>query len=128
VVGIEPVEPHTTGATTDPNQFGERVAGQLEISIVLGAGDLETERVVISHIGTLELSLDNWILLDTNGNEYIFPDLTMYNGGAVALFTKGGNISSAELYWGLDQPIWEVGEVATLFDPAGNPQASYVVP
>jgi hypothetical protein len=107
---------------------GEAVAGLLEITNVVGAGDLTTERIMIRHVGDQELSLAGWQLQDSDGHTYRFPALTMYKDGAVTVFTKEGPSSVVELYWGLGDPVWESGEIATLLDPAENVQASYTVP
>lgn len=108
--------------------YGEAVAGQLEINSVIAPGDLEAERVIIKHVGTLEISLAGWYLRDQQGNTYTFPALTMYSGASTAVYSKAGNNSVNELYWGLVAPVWEPGETILLFDPLGNAQASYTVP
>jgi hypothetical protein len=105
---------------TATQPVGEAVAGVLEITNVVGAGDLSTERVMIRHVGDQELSLAGWQLQDGDGHTYRFPALTMYSDGAVTVFTQEGPSSVVELYWGLGDPVWESGEVATLLDPAGN--------
>lgn len=103
-------------------------AGQLEISRIVGAGDLDSERVEIHHVGESEISLSGWLLRDEDGNEYLFPNLTMVGQGAVTLFTRSGFNTVVELYWGSEQTVWETGETATLVDPEGNAQATYIVP
>ncbi|MCH7662685.1 MAG: lamin tail domain-containing protein, partial [Chloroflexi bacterium] len=95
---------------------------------IVGAGDLGSERIVIHHVGEIEISLEGWRLRDEDGNEYIFPNLTMVGQGSVTLFSKVGTNTVVELYWGLEATVWETGEVATLLDPDGNPQATYIVP
>ena len=104
------------------------LSGQLEIASVVGASDLENEHVLIRHVGDQELSLENWQLQDAQGNTFLFPALTMFNGGAVTVFTRPGANTVVELYWGLDVPIWEEGEQASLLDPDGTVQATFTVP
>ena len=75
------------------------------IDSIIGPGGLETERVQLGHRGQRELSLVGWRLEDQNGNVYVFPkvpELTLYGGGAVSVFTKEGVNSVVDLYWGLD--------------------------
>lgn len=103
-------------------------AGQLEISRIVGAGDVASERVEIHHVGESQISLEGWRLQDEDGHEYLFPNLTMVGQGAVTLYTRVGGNTVVELYWGLEETVWETGEVATLVDPDGNPQATYTVP
>lgn len=103
-------------------------AGQLEIYLVIAAGDLSGERVQLRHIGTQEISLAGWQLKDEDGNAYIFPALRMFSGGAVTVYTRAGVNTVVELYWGLERPVWSSGETVTLLDPDGSAQATYVIP
>lgn len=100
----------------------------LAIESILGAGELETERVIIHHVGEKEVSLVGWQLQDGDGNAYSFPALTMFQGGAVTVYSREGTSTVVELYWGQDEPIWESGEQAFLIDPDGQVQAVYTVP
>jgi LysM repeat protein len=105
--------------------------GSVEIKSVVGAGDLNTERVVIKFIGEGKLSLVGWSLQDENGNTYQFPEtsqLTLFTNGAVGVFTKAGANSSIEFFWGLQEPVWESGETVTLIDATGTAQANYLIP
>lgn len=100
----------------------------LEIDSVIGNGVLQTERVLIEHIGEKEISLSGWQLQDQDGNVFTFPALTMFRGGAVTVYTRAGTSTVVELYWGLEEPIWQSGERAFLLDPDGTVQAVYEVP
>ena len=102
--------------------------GQLEINSIIGAGDIANERVNIRHIGKDEVSLQGWQLVDEQGNAYSFPALTMFRGGAVTVYTKGGTDSVVDLFWGLETAVYSEGEQVVLMDPEGNPQAIYSVP
>lgn len=102
--------------------------GQLQINSVIGAGDIDNERVHLRHVGTEEVSLDGWSLEDEQGNTFDFPALTMFSGGAVTVYSKTGNNTVMALYWGLDTAIFSEGELVMLLDPDGNVQARYSVP
>lgn len=102
--------------------------GQLEINSIIGAGDIDNERVNIRHIGKDEVSLQGWQLVDEQGNAFHFPALTMFSGGAVSVYTKAGSNQVAQLFWGLETAVYSVGEKVVLIDPQGNPQAVYTVP
>jgi len=115
-------------ATQSPQGTPADFSGQMEFTAIVGAGDLANERALIRYNGEGELSLAGWRLADEDGNEYVFPALSMYGGGAVTVYTKAGNDSVTELHWGREESTWEVGEQATLLDPGGNVQASYVIP
>lgn len=103
-------------------------AGQLEIDTVIGTGDLESERVLIRHIGDEEVSLEGWALEDEQENQFVFPALTIFSGGAVTVYTRGGINNVVELFWGLDTSIWTEGETVSLLDPNGDVQARFQIP
>jgi len=115
-------------AADSPSDATAVISDILEIKSVIGIGELETERVQIEHVGDVEVSLDGWQLQDEDGHVYTFPALTMFSGGRVTVYTREGTSSVVELYWGLDEAIWQVGEKALLLDPQGNVQAVYEIP
>jgi hypothetical protein len=100
----------------------------VKISSVIGAGVLETEVVVIKFEGEGQLNLTSWQLKDENGNTFTFPQLTLYQNGAVQVRTTSGMDSVIDLYWGMGESIWSSGETARLFDSQGNLRAEYRVP
>ena len=69
----------------------------------------------------------NWKLEDSNGNIFVFPDLTLYNG-AINIRTTAGLNTVIDLYWNKSESVWQIGETATLIDPLGNIQATYKIP
>lgn len=108
-----------------------RPSGSVVIDSVVGAGDLESERVLLKQRGEGELSLVGWRLEDDQGNIFIFPQfpqLILYKGGAVNIHTRSGSNTVVDLYWGLAAPVWKSGSVITLRDPQGNVRATYTVP
>jgi hypothetical protein len=100
----------------------------VEIVSVVGAGTLSAEVVVVRYNGEDELGLANWQLKDDNGNTFTFPQLILYTDGAVQVHTAPGSDTVVDLYMGLRDPIWESGEVASLYDPQDNLRAIYRVP
>lgn len=105
--------------------------GSVMISSVIGVGDLETEHVLLEHRGEGDLSLVGWSLKDSEGNEFVFPQspqLTLYGGGAVNIFSKDGANTVVDLYWGLDRPVWHSGATLILQDNQGNVWSTYVIP
>lgn len=108
-----------------------RPSGSVVIDSVIGAGDLDSEHLVLEQRGKGELSLVGWRLEDGQGNIYIFPQfpqLILYEDGAVNIYTKAGTNTVIEIYWGLDHPVWESGDTVSLKDPQGNVRATYQVP
>jgi LysM repeat protein len=106
-------------------------SGGVSIDSVIGAGDLDSERVLLKHSGEGELSLVGWRLEDGQGNIFIFPQfpqLILYQGGAVNVYTKAGTNTVVDLFWGMTQPVWESGDLVTLKDPQGEVRATYKVP
>ncbi|MFM8322718.1 MAG: lamin tail domain-containing protein [Chloroflexota bacterium] len=109
----------------------QRTAGSVVIDSVIGAGDLALEHVMLKHSGGGEISLTGWRLEDGKGSVFIFPDapqLTLYAGGAVNIYTNAGVNTVIELHWGLEQSIWSSGSTVILRDAQGNVQARYLVP
>ena len=98
------------------------------INSVIGAGDLASERVFLSRVGSGVLLLAGWKLKDEDGNVFNFPYLELYEGGAVNVWTTSGSQTVVDLYWGLQYPVWKSGETATLVDAQGTVQATYKVP
>ena len=52
----------------------------------------------------------------------------MFRGGAVTVYSKIGTSTVVELYWGQEEPVWQVGENAYLLDSEGTIRAMYTVP
>ncbi len=100
----------------------------VEIVSVVGAGTLDVEVVVIRYNGEGELALANWQLKDDDGNTFTFPQLTLFPNGAVQVHTASGSDTVVDLYMGLRDPVWESGEVASLYDLQDNLRAIYRVP
>jgi hypothetical protein len=100
----------------------------IKISSVVGAGALESEIVVVKFEGEGELDLSSWQLKDDNGNTYTFPQLTLYQNGAVQVHTIAGTDSVIDLYWGIGDAVWSSGETVSLYDSQGNLRAVYKVP
>lgn len=100
----------------------------IEIEAIIGAGDLETETVVLKRVGEGELLLTGWMISNGRGNEFTFPDLVLNKNGSVRLYTRSGANSVIELYWSLAESVWRSGDTATLTDSQGNVRATYSLP
>ena len=110
-------------ATLDPE-----VEIPVEIVSVIGAGTLSAEWVVVSYTGEDQINLASWELRDEDKNVFIFPQLVLHPNGAVQIHTVSGTNTVIDLYWGKNDPVWQSGEEAQLFDPSGNVRAKYKVP
>jgi LysM repeat protein len=106
------------------------VSGDAGVNIdsVVGAGDLNTERLLLKRTGPGELSLAGWQLLEEDGAVFTFPKLTLFEDGAVNVHTGSGQPTVVDLYWSLNAPVWQSGETVVLLDDRGEVRATYRVP
>ena len=100
----------------------------LDVQAVIVPGDLDTERVLIRNAYSEAVSLQGWKVNNSTGDEYTFPILTLYPGGSVSLYSRSGENTALELYWGLTHAAWKSGIVVTIFDSQGNQRAEYLIP
>ncbi|MCB0033489.1 MAG: lamin tail domain-containing protein [Anaerolineales bacterium] len=110
---------------TEPLDQGEVI---IEIREIIAAGVLTEEAVSIVNVGSRPVALQDWTLSDQDGHVYTFGQNTLFGDGAgIVVNTEAGQSSNLELYWGLEEPIWELGDTATLLDAEGTVQATFVV-
>ena len=83
---------------------------------------------MLKRSGSGELALAGWRLTDEDGHVYIFPQLILYQDGAVNVYTGLGQDTVVDLYWGLSAPVWQSGEMVTLYDAQGEVRASFAIP
>jgi len=99
-----------------------------DIVSVTGTGVLANEFVVILNKGDSALLLTGWTLKDDRGNNFTFPQLTLYSGGTVQLHTGSGHDTAADLYWQRSDPIWKSGDLVALYDTLNIARAFYRIP
>jgi LysM repeat protein len=116
-------------ATSLPTPLPATGELQIEITEVLGAGDVTQERLVITNRGDQLADMQGWTLSDTEGNVYTFPNFRLWGGGNVTVYTRVGQDGSppSNFYWGKLEPVWSVGETATLKNTANEVISTYVV-
>ncbi|MCX8023757.1 MAG: lamin tail domain-containing protein [Thermanaerothrix sp.] len=100
----------------------------ITIAEVLAPGDAEHEAVLLKRLGEGDLWLQGWRLVNPRGQAFEFPNLTLSPNGSVRIYTRRGNNTVIELYWGLESPAWQRGDKVRLLDPEGNLRAEYVIP
>jgi LysM repeat protein len=101
----------------------------VRISSVTGAGELEGEAVQISNLGSRQIALLDWKLADADGHHYQFGQVTLFgDGAAIQIHTGAGQDGPADLYWGLEEPIWTSGERVTLLDAEESIVATFDIP
>ena len=89
--------------------------------------NLEEEFIYLENVGGVAV-MAGWSLYDGVGNTFTFPGFTLYRGGGVNVYTRAGNNSVINLYWGMDEPLWTSGKVITLLDDQGQVHATFRVP
>ncbi len=99
-----------------------------DIVNVSGAGVLASESVTIQNNGESALLLTGWMLKDSQGSVYTFPQLTLYPGGTVQVHSRAGTDTAADLYWQLSAPVWKSGALVALYDTQKIVRAFYRVP
>ncbi len=114
--------------TPAPEEASVPNDGQIEIVSVIGIGDIGTERLVLGESGGGKQALAGWQLRDEDGNIYTFPQATLYENGQIVINTRVGSDNPLELFWGQAEAVWKSGEVATLYDAAGQVQSTFQIP
>jgi len=97
-------------------------AGEAPIVIetVVVAERAEDERVTIVNRGAKGIAMEGWTLEDEDGHSYAFPSLFLWRNGTVLVHSGAGSDSATDLYWGLTETVWDVGERAILRDTNGE--------
>lgn len=119
------------GETATPLPTPLPSSGELTIEIteVLGVGQVDQEAVVITNVGATLADMQDWTLSGADGNVYTFPNFRLWAGGAVTVHTRAGQDGNppSNFYWGKLEAIWTVGDVVTLEDDQGAVVATYTV-
>jgi len=101
---------------------------RMDIVSVIGAGTESGEIVVIKNSGQQAVILTGWQLQDSNGNVYVFPQLTLYPAASLQVHTAAGEDGATDLYWDRGAAVWQSGEIAMLYDSQGILRALYRIP
>ncbi len=100
---------------------------QIEIIDVEGIGDITAEGIRLRNTGNT-INVTGWKLTDTQGNEFSFPEQLLFSNAEVTIYTRNGTNTPVALFWGLDEPVWEEGDVLTLTDSTDLIQANLRLP
>ncbi len=96
------------------------------IARVLNPGDITTEAVELVNQGS-PVDLAGWSLSDGERAEFLFPSFRLFAGGGVTVYTGVGENTPIDLYWGLDEAVWEIGKTVQLIDADGELQDEYEI-
>lgn len=123
-----PAAPPTPLSTSTPAEPTPRPAGpSLQITAVIGAGDIEQEALFLTNAGAAALDLKGWTVSDGRGHVYRFPAVTLKGHGTMILHTGAGQDDEVNLYWGLDAALWEKGTTVFIKDAGGRSIVQYAV-
>ncbi|MBI5933713.1 MAG: lamin tail domain-containing protein [Chloroflexi bacterium] len=117
-----------SGPETGAANLSAASSDDVQIVSIVGADNLGAEVVILRYVGAGQIDLSSWQLKDESGNIFLFPSITLVNGGAVQLHTAAGTNTVVDLYWNLSAPIWKSGETASLYDANGELVVTYKVP
>lgn len=99
---------------------------EIEIVGVLRVGDVTAEGVRILNNGRM-VNMLGWTLSDIEGNEYVFDELRIFQQAEHIVYTRSGQNGPLTSYWGLEEAVWQEGDIVTLTDADGRVQAIYRV-
>lgn len=100
---------------------------QIEIVDVEGIGDITAEGIRLRNTGNT-INVTGWKLTDAHGNEFSFPEQLLFSNAEVTIYTRNGTNTPVALFWNLDEPVWEEGDVLTLTDSTEQVQANLRLP
>ena len=126
----EEFEAELEGTPATPTNTPAPLTGESQVLIdsIIGVGDLASERVFLKRVGPGEISLTGWSLVAENGDTFTFPQLTLFENGAVFIHTREGQTTAVALYWELDHVVWSSGGSVVLIDDQGDVHTSYQIP
>lgn len=100
---------------------------QIEIVDAENIGDITAEGIRLRNTGNT-INVTGWTLQDAEGNTFSFPEQLLFSNAEVTIYTRNGTNTPVALFWGLDEPIWEEGDVLTLIDSTNQVQATIRLP
>lgn len=125
------VAPQTTPVTTTPVST---LPGFVSATGVVIAAitenppgpDLAGEHLLLRNQGSAPVEMTNWVLKDRAGHCLLFPRFVFQPGTEVRVWTKRGDNSLTDLYWGHEAPLWNnTGDAAYLYDSQEHLIASF---
>jgi micrococcal nuclease len=83
--------------------------------------NLNGEWVTISNLGSENVNMKGYKLMDEANHTYVFPEFTLKMNSSVKVYTGSGANTSTSLYWGSKTAIWNNnGDTAFLYDADGK--------
>lgn len=125
-----PTRTRTPTATHTPTVTIPPTAENAQVSIVQvrDPGNVTAEGVEIRNNGPV-IDLSGWTLLDSDGEEYTFPnERRLFQGGLLTVYSRVGEDTAIALFWDRTDAVWESGETVTLLDDDGRAQSVFEIP
>jgi len=83
--------------------------------------DIEGEYILLKNTTEVSLDLTAWTIEDDDDHAFRFPSFVLRPQATVKVWTKGGQDTEVDLYWGCRNPVWtNTGDTATLKDHRGQ--------
>ncbi len=90
--------------------------------------DISGEHVLIQNQSRVAVDMTGWTLQDQAYHTYVFPGFTLAPGASVRVWTREGEDTATDLYWGRRAPVWNnLGDKAFLRDSQGRLVTEYTV-
>ncbi len=99
----------------------------ITITNVFGAGNIDSEYIVLDRVGQGDLDLSGWYLIDEQGNKFVFPAFDLMQG-ELEIHSRNGVDSANKLYWNASEAMWSSGEIARVLDPQGQERSAFTIP
>lgn len=110
---------NTPSVTATPTRTPTPKPGVYIEDIIYAPTNPLDEYVEIKNTSSNSVSLEGWyIKVESNSSlRYNFPKFSLGGGKTVRVWTKIGNDTASDLYWGLTTPVWkDNGDCAYLRD------------
>lgn len=112
--------PIPTATSLPPGTISVQIEG------VISPGEINREAIEVVNLGS-PVDLGHWTLRDEDDNEFEFPSFRLFASGGVRVYTRVGENTPIDLFWNLDEAVWEIGETVFLYDDEGELQDEFEI-
>jgi len=114
--------------STDVPTAVESPRRRLDIVQIIAPGDITMEAIEIENVSGANIDMTGWKVKNKAGVTFTFPELTMFAGRRIVLFTRTGNTTPLNLFWGRANALWgDSTEVITITDDKDQVQLTYPI-
>ena len=112
--------------TVAPANASSKGKVDVRISSVTYAGQLSREVVIMVNEGE-QVDMTGWQIVPPRGKVYTFGQVVMFKNSFINLHTTSGADVPNDLYWGLNEPMWQSGDEVKLLRKDGSTAATLTV-